>query len=138
MEMCKYYTSGCWSLVDLHSIFQLALVQILNCTYGVHTDLQEVGNPGARCGGFRVSQAFFYRALIDPSTGLRLLGFSTRARELAVAHAPGGRTSGRSRGGLLNPAKAVLTLDACYHVCNLYNCACHICSLKKKSGRSIT
>ena len=37
------------SVVDSHSIFELALVQALNCTYGVHPDLVEVGNLGSWC-----------------------------------------------------------------------------------------
>ena len=41
---------------------------------------------------------------MEQAIGLQLLGFSTRT------------PSGCSRGGLLIPAKALLTLDACYHV----------------------
>ena len=37
------------SVVDLHSIFKLSLVQALNCTYGIHPDLGEVLNLRSRC-----------------------------------------------------------------------------------------
>ena len=45
-------------MIFLHSIFKLALVQTLNCTYGVHPEMPEVGNSGIRGGGCPVSQRF--------------------------------------------------------------------------------
>ena len=86
------------SIEDLHIIFQLALVQALNCTYGVHPNRREVVSPGSRFGGYSVSQdpllsytdrSFMMEEPAEQATGLRLLSFSTRTRELAVAQAPG-------------------------------------------------
>ena len=62
------------SVEDLHIIFQLALVQALNCTYGIHPNGREVAN---EYRGYLVSQNFFYRTffMVEPAeqaTGLRV------------------------------------------------------------------
>ena len=79
---------------DLHIIFQLALVQALNCTYGVHPNGREDINPGSRYGGYPIPEDFFYRCIdserpAEQPLNCGLLGISTRTLELAVAHAPG-------------------------------------------------
>ena len=58
-DLSVLYNCMLESAVDLHPIFKLALVQALNCTYRVHPDLEELGDPRSRCGKFPVSQDLF-------------------------------------------------------------------------------